>query len=218
MKFYILLLSLSVGVIACNSNSDADGSAQTFCDTTCNEDTFMFNGDHKLKPYVSMSVENCTADTLTFGHEGLDAARQMHMGTTLGSLVRLNKAAIDVYFKDADYAWLKFNDCTNGRGYLMQLPFDKSESVRKMSSAINSFDKKFVLPDDMVAYADYSTIYVEDVTTGKKEMMTFKEEYKINFNNIHNTIDSVNITHDRIFVQLIKDGKPVQLEKAITLQ
>ena len=86
-----------------------------------------------------------------------------------------------------------------------------------MSSAINSFDKKFVVPDDLVAYADYSTIYVEDMNTGKKEQMTFKEEYKINFNNIHKTIDSVNISRNRIYVQLIKDGQKVPLEKQIGL-
>ena len=86
-----------------------------------------------------------------------------------------------------------------------------------MSSAINSFDKKFVVPDDMRAYCDYSTIYVEDINTGKKEMMTFKEEYKIDFNNIHEAIDTVNISRNRIFVQLLKDGKKVPLEKTISL-
>jgi hypothetical protein len=69
----------------------------------------------------------------------------------------------------------------------------------------------------MRAYCDYSTIYVEDINTGKKEMMTFKEEYKIDFNNIHEAIDTVNISRNRIFVQLLKDGKKVPLEKTISL-
>ena len=75
-----------------------------------------------------------------------------------------------------------------------------------MSSAINSFDKKFVVPEDVRAYADY-----------KKESMTFKEEYKIDFNNIHEVIDSVNISKDRVFVHLIKNGEKVPLEKKINL-
>jgi hypothetical protein len=104
-----------------------------------------------------------------------------------------------------------------GRGYLLQLPFDKKQSVRKMSSAINSFDKKFIVPDDLRAYADYSTIYVEDINSGQKQQMTFKEEYKIDFNNIHEVIDSVNLSRNRIFVQLIKNGEKVQLEKQISL-
>jgi hypothetical protein len=104
-----------------------------------------------------------------------------------------------------------------GRGYLMHLPFNKKETVRKMSSAINSFDKKFVVPEDLRAYCDYSTIYVEDINTGAKAQMTFKEEYKIDFNTIHETIDTVNISRNRIFVQLIKDGNKIPIEKNITL-
>jgi hypothetical protein len=47
--------------------------------------------------------------------------------------------------------------------------------------------------------------------------MTFKEEYKIDFNNIHEVVDSVNVSHDRIFVQLIKGGEKLPLEKKISL-
>jgi hypothetical protein len=157
------------------------------------------------------------ADSLTWTHDALPANRQMHMGTLLGNLVRINKSAVSCFIKDTSYAWVAFNDCITGRGYLMQLPFNKKESVRKMSSAINSFDKKFILPDDVRAYTDYSTIYVEDINTGKKDLMTFKEEYKIDFDKIHETIDSVNISHNRIFVQLIKNGEKVKLEKNINL-
>jgi hypothetical protein len=139
------------------------------------------------------------------------------MGTLLDNVVRLNKSAISCFIKDTSYAWVAFNDCITGRGYLLQLPFDKKQSVRKMSSAINSFDKKFVVPDDLRAYADYSTIYVEDINSGQKQQMTFKEEYKIDFNNIHEVIDSVNLSRNRIFVQLIKNGEKIELEKQISL-
>ena len=212
----MLLLPLTVLMMYC-SDKGATTAGKTFCDTTCNTDTFMFEGTHKLKPYVAISVENCTADTITWSHDFSPAALQMHMGTLLGNLVRLNKEALSCYIKDTSYAWVTFNDCLTGRGYLLKLPFNKKESVRKMSSAINSFDKKFVVPDDLRAYCDYSTIYVEDINSDKKEQMTFKEEYKIDFNNIHETIDSVNITHNRIFVQLIKNGQKVTLEKNISI-
>ena len=215
MKFFILLASAAFFFASCNSKGG--DTAQSFCDTTCNSDSFKFNGDHKLKPFVTISVKNCTADTLTWSHNALPTGRQMHMGTLLDNLVRLNKSAISCVIKDTSHAWVTFNDCITGRGYLLQLPFDKKQSLRKMSSAINSFDKKFSLPDELRAYCDYSTIYVEDIQSGKKAEMTFKEEYKINFNKIHETIDSVNITRSRIFVQLIKDGQKVPLEKNISL-
>ncbi len=213
----VLLLLLSIGFFFTACNSGADKSAQTFCDTTCINDTFKFSNDHKLRPRVIITVNNCTADSITWTHDALPANRQMHMGTLLDGLVRLNNSAISCFIKDTSYAWVAFYDCLTGRGYLMQLPFDKTKSVRKMSSAINSFDKKFVVPDDIRAYADYSTIYVEDINTGKKEQMTFKEEYKIDFNNIHEVIDSVNISPGRIYVELVKSGEKIPLEKQISL-
>lgn len=216
MKRLFLLLSLATLIAYC-SDKGSSATGQTFCDTACTTDTFMFKEKKLLNPYVSISVKNCTGDTLTWSHDYMPAALQMHLGTLLGNLVRLNKEALDVYIKDTSYAWATFNDCMTGRGYLLYLPFSKQQTVRKMSSAINSFDKKFVLPEDLRAYCDYSTIYVEDINTGKKEQMTFKEEYNIDFNKIHETIDSVNISRNRIFVQLIKDGQKVPLEKNISI-
>ena len=215
MKVLFLLFPIGFFFTACNSG--ADKSAQTFCDTTCINDSFKFNNDHKLRPRVIITVNNCTADSITWTHDALAANRQMHMGTLLDGLVRLNNTAISCFIKDTSYAWVAFNDCLSGRGYLMQLPFDKTKSVRKMSSAINSFDKKFVVPDNIRAYADYSTIYVEDINTGNKAQMTFKEEYKIDFDNIHEVIDSVNINPGRIYVELMKGGEKIPLEKQISL-
>jgi len=215
MKVLFLLSTVSLFFIACNSS--ADKTARTFCDTTCTNDTFKFSNDHKLRPRVIITVNNCTADSITWTHDALPANRQMHMGTLLDGLIRLNNSAISCFIKDTSYAWVAFNDCLTGRGYLMQLPFNKTQSVRKMSSAINSFDKKFVVPEDLRAYADYSTIYVEDINTGKKEQMTFKEEYKIDFDNIHEVIDSVNISRNRIYVELIKGGEKIPLEKQVSL-
>jgi hypothetical protein len=210
--FFCALLFIATGC----SDKKAEAVA-TFCDTTCNSDTIRFQGNHKLEPYVSISQKNCIADTLTWTHEALPSKRQMQVPTLLDNTVRINKAAVNCYFKDTSYAYLSFNDCVTGRGYLLKLPFSKQESISKISSAINAFDKKFVVPDDLRAYADYSTLYVVDIATGKKEQMTFKEQYKIDFNNIHEVIDSVNVSRSRMFVLLKKEGQSVPIEKKITL-
>lgn len=209
-----MLLAIVFLVASCTNNA---AETKTFCDTTCVNDSFKFSGDHKLKPFVTITVKNCIADSITWAHDALPANRQMHLGTLLDKLVRLNKSAISCFVKDTSYAWVAFNDCITGRGYLLQLPFNKKQSLRKMSGAINSFDKKFVVPEDLRSYADYTSIYVEDINTGKSESMTFKEEYKIDFNNIHEAIDSVNISRNRIYIQLIKNGEKVILEKKISL-
>jgi hypothetical protein len=215
MKLLLALFSFTLLLGSCGNKSG--DTSQPFCDTVCNNDTLKFSGNHKLMPRVSITVKNCLADSIIWTHDALPADRQIHVGTFLEILVRVNKSAVSCFIKDTSYAWLAFNDCNTGRGYLLYLPFDKKQTIRKMSSAINSFDKKFVVPEDLRAYADYSTIYVEDINTGKEQSMTFKEEYKIDFNNIHEVIDSVNISRDRIFVQLIKNGEKVLLEKKISL-
>lgn len=215
MRIFFLLAT--VITLAASCGEKAAEAKQTFCDTTCNSDTLLFEGAHRLKPFVTISQRNCLADTLTWSHNQLETNRQMQIPSLLDNPVRINKSAVSCYIKDTSFAILTFNDCVTGRGYLLKLPFNKKQNISKRTSALNSFDKKFVLPDDLRAYADYSTIYVMDVTTGKEEQMTFKEEYDINFNDVHKTIDSINISRDRIFVLLKKDGKDVPLEKKINL-
>ncbi len=214
----ILIFSAFIGLLAsCSNNNNAATTAKTFCDTACNSDTIVYKGEHRLHPYVSISQKNCLADTLTWTHDALPSMRQMQISTLLNNSIRVNKAAMSCYIKDTSYAYLTFNDCVTGRGYLLKLPFNKKENINKVTSALTSFDKKFVVPEDMRAYADYSTIYVVDVTTGKEERMTFKEEYDINFNDVHKVIDSINVSRNRIYVKLLKDGKEVPLEKQINL-
>ena len=131
--------------------------------------------------------------------------------------IRLNASAIECFIKDTSYAWLSFNDCITGRGFLYKLPFNKANNINKILGAINKFDPKFAVADDLRAYTDRGSIFVVDVNTGEEAMMTFKEYYDIDFNNIHEIVDSVNVTHKNIYVKLLKNGQPVELQKAIDL-
>lgn len=216
MKSIFPLACAGLIIASCANNNNA-GTAKTFCDTACNSDTLKYSGDHRYRPQVTISQKNCLADTLSWTHDGLPSKRQMQIPTLVNNTVRVNKSAVDCFIKDTSYAWLSFNDCVTGRGYLLKLPFSKKENINKISSALNAFDKKFVVPADLRAYADYSTIYVVDVNSDKKEQMTFKEQYDIDFNNVHQVIDSINISRNRIFVLLKKKGQDVPLEKKINL-
>lgn len=211
------LFSAAVALLAISCGDKATTTTKAFCDTACNNDTLVFKGEHKLKPTVTISKKNCLADTLSWWHDALSVKRQMQVSQLLDNTVRLNKDAISCYIKDTSIAYVSFNDCVTGRGYFLQLPFNKKQSISKSSGAINAFDKKFAVAEDLRAYADYTTIYVVNVKTGKKEFMTFKERYDINFNQIHDVIDSVNVSNNRIFVLLKKNGQDVPLEKQITL-
>src|SRR5690242_3078380 len=100
MKISLLLSLIIVLMVSCG-NDKSGQTAKTFCDTTCSSDSFKFNGSHKWKPYVTISVKNCVADTLTWSHENLPAERKMQMPGLLGKPVRINKSAIACFIKDA---------------------------------------------------------------------------------------------------------------------
>jgi len=212
----ILCLLALIAVFAGSCGNEAT-TARPLCDTTCNKDTLRYVADHKLKPMVSVSMKNCFADTLTWTHEAMEKQRQAQLGSLLDRSVRMNAAAVDCFINDTSYAYLSFNDCATGRGYLLKLPYDKKNNIRKISSALNRFDPKFSVAPDLRAFADKSTIYVVNVKTDKEEVMTFKEVYEIDWDNIHETIDSINVTPQRIYVKLLKNGKEIPLEKKINL-
>lgn len=199
---------------ACKSSS----TPQTFCDTGCQKDTIKFTSEYKLNPYVYLTASNCRPDTLIWSYNGMGVNRKVGLDNFLNAVVFLNKNFIRCYIKDTAYAWLLFNDCSNGRGYSLKLPFNKTNSIGRKSSNINNMDKKFSIADNLVAYTDRGNIYVEDMETEKTAMMTFGKALGIDYDALHEYIDSVNITNNRIWVKVKIDGKWQELEKNITLE
>lgn len=211
--FLILAIATTLSFNACN---DSASGAQTFCDTACKTDSINFVGEHELNPMVAIGLNNCKADTLLWTHD-LASSKMLSLAQDLGQDVYLNPSSVSASFKDTSYAWLQFNDCMTGRGYLLKLNFSKSEERRKITSAFTRFDPKFSVDTDLVAYTDRGSVFVENVNTGTEVMMSFDKAYDIDFNKLHEMVDSVNITKERIFVQMIRDGKKVPYEKKISL-
>ena len=157
-------------------------------------------------------------DTLIWSYEGMGINRKVGLADFLNNKVYLNKDYVRCFIKDTAYAWVLFNDCSNGRGYSLKLPFNKSATIGRKSSNINNLDPKFYLADNMTAYTDRGNIYVEDMETSKKAMMTFGKALDIDYDAIHEYIDSVNVTRERIWVKVKIDGNWKELEKKITLE
>ncbi len=209
-----ILIVLSIS--GCKSSS-SEGPA-LFCDTTCLKDTVKFNSDFALKPYVYISARDCRADTLIWSYKGMGINRKTGFTYLLNNSVTINKDYIRCVFNDTSYAWLLFNDCATGRGYQLRLPFNKTADIGRKSSGINNIDKKFSISDNLVVNTDRGNIYVEDMITGKKAMMTFGQKLDIDYDAIHEYIDSVNITNNRIWVKVLIDKQWKELEKNITLE
>ena len=211
VAFVILAWTFS----ACKSSS----APPSFCDTSCLKDSIKFvKEDHPYKPYVYISAANCIADTLTWSYIDMGVNRKMGIPDLVGTTVRLNKDNVSCFIKDTSYAWLVFNDCSNGRGYLLKIPFNKKADLGRKSSALNKFDPKFSVAEGLIAYSDRGNIFVEDMATGKTAMMTFGAKVDIDYDAIHETVDSVNITPTRIWAKVLLDKEWKTFEKNITLK
>jgi hypothetical protein len=214
MRIVLLIAIASVFFASCNNA----GSGASFCDTTCTTDSFKFKGNDQLRQEVTLTTNGCKADTLSWTHIGKASIRKMPVIDLIDQPLRLNKAAVEGAILDTSMAWISFNDCITGRGYLLKIKLDQQGGVGVLSGALNRFDKKFSIDPDLRAYTDRGNIYVDNVKTGESAQMTFKEEYKdMKFDEIHKTLDSINVTKSRIYVKLLKNGSEVPLEKKITL-
>ncbi len=210
LKSIIIFFLILFTVLACKNKNSASGKT-SFCDTVCMKDSLNFiDSSSKLKPYVFISVKNCTGDTLTWGYTGQNKNIEFNY--------RLNKDYTRCYFKDTAFALLVFNTCENGRGYFMKFSFGKKASYKKSTGAINNFDPKFSVADSLLAYTDKGNLFVEDIPTGKEALMTFGQPLDFDFDAIHETLDSVNITRNRIWAKVKIDGEWKTLEKDITPQ
>jgi len=212
----LLFIFFIASLVSCNNSGKG---TQMFCDTTCQKDTIKFiKEEHKLKPYFYISAANCLADSVIWSYAGIDQNRKLGFEDIGGKKFSINKNAITCFIKDTSYIWILINNCENGRGYLAKIPFDKKQNILRKGSAINNFDPKFSVAQGLAVYTDTGNIFVEDMETGKKGMMTFGEMTDIDYNAMHEILDSVNITSTRIWakVKLGKEWK--ELEKKITLE
>lgn len=214
IPFSAIVVSL-LALVSCKSGS----APATFCDTSCLKDSIKFSkDDHPLKPYVYISANNCTADTITWSFIDMGINRKMGFSDLAGTTVKLNKDYVSCFIKDTSYAWLRFNDCSNGRGFLIKIPFNKKANIGRKASALNGFDPKFSIADGLIAYSDRGNIFVEDMATGKNAMMTFGAKADIDYDAIHETVDSVNVTATRIWAKVLLDKEWKTFEKNIELK
>ncbi len=216
VAFAALLLLLSV-YTSCSSNNKEEKVAD-FCTTGCNTDTLKAAADDKAKSFIRINLNNCEADSITWGNQLMDAYRQLPFPELVGKYVSLSESYVQTKFVDGKYAWLIFNECKLGQGYIVKLPFNKTDNIFRKNSAFNAIDPKYKVDESLVAYTDRGNIFVEEITTGKTASMTFGVQTEMEYNAMHETVDSVHITPSRIWAK-VKIGKEwKELEKDIILK
>lgn len=218
MRAAILLIIAVAFAFAFSRCGSSGEKPKAFCDTACLKDTLKYTSDHKLKPYVYITPKNCLADSVIWSYKGMGINRKISLPDFMNKKLYLNKDRIRAFINDTSYVWLLFNDCTTGQGYSLKLPFNKSSNIGPRNSSINSLDPKYKVDDSLVAYTDRGNIFVEHMRTGKQATMTFGKQTAMEYNAMHETLDSVNITADRVWARVKIDNKWEELEKKITLK
>jgi hypothetical protein len=59
---------------------------------------------------------------------------------------------------------------------------------------------------------------VDDIASGREEIMTFGQRVDIDYDAIHEALDSVNITPTRVWARVKVNGAWKEMEKNITLK
>ncbi len=191
----------------------------TFCDTTCMTDTLKFTGEEfELKPYIFISASECLPDSVIWSYSGMGINRKLGFSDLTGTVFPVSREKMQCYFNDTSFVWLIFNNCENGRGYFIKIPFNKSEKISRKSSALTGFDPKFRIEEGLVAYTDRGNIFVEEMSSGKEAMMTFGEMLDMDYDALHEFIDSVNISRTRIWARVLIGKEWQELEKEVSLQ
>lgn len=223
------LQSISLGTIvlalllaSCKGGSNtSDAQTGSFCkDSACMTAPFRFGSPTPDKPFVTVSFKDCKIDTIHWEKGKKEGAMDIIFKDFIPNDVRPSKSYFSCDVIADKYAWLKFNDCSTGRGYLIKLPFDKKETTAKYTSAINNFDPKFKVENGLVAYFDNTFIYVEDMNTGKTAQILLTDTgiTGIDYNNVHSVIDSVNITKSSIYAKIFFKGKEIVHNEPLTFK
>jgi hypothetical protein len=217
MRILFTLAMAAIFVIA-SCKSSSNNTPPTFCDTTCNNDTIRVKADNKEKSFVRISMNKCEPDSITWGTQLMDAYRQMQFATLAGKFVKINKDFVRIHIFGTSYAWLMFNECVNGQGFIIKLPFNDTANIFRKLSAFNPMDPKYKVHESLVAYTDKGNIFVEEMATGKKAMMTFGSQTDMEYDNMHATVESVQITPTRIWAKVKIDKEWKEIEKNIKLE
>ncbi|MBZ4190467.1 hypothetical protein [Niabella beijingensis] len=212
-SFSFSAIALAALLASCGG---AEGTAETaptsFCnDSACITEPLRLGSPTPDKPFVTLSFKDCKIDSIHFDKAKAGKTDIVFSEFFEGSDVKPSKSLFGFDYGEGQSAWLKFNDCATGRGYLIKMPMTKEGTPTKYKSAVNSFDPKFKVADGLVSYYDNTFIYVEDIQTGKvaKTLLTDKGVKGVDHDNVHSFLDSVNISKDHIYAKIKYEGEDI---------
>jgi hypothetical protein len=211
-------LAICVAAFSASCNSSKKEEPKAFCETPCDNDTMQFRADIPEKSFVMITMDNCEPDSITWGNQRMDTYRQLAFAELAGKIVKINKDYVKVDITGTSHAWIQFNDCTSGQGFIARLPYNEKENIFRKNSAFNPADPKYKVDASLVAYTDRGNLFVEEKATGKKAMMTFGAQTEMEYDRMHETVESVEVTPTLVRSRVMIDKEWKDLEKKITLE
>lgn len=210
---FAALLLFSCGSNGKEKNEDA-GTA--ICKADCLKDSLKFGDEGKGRAYVYVTPKSCGIDSIFWGTHG--------MGTVRGAAFnrpefKANKDKMRFLYNGGNYAYLLMNDCETRKGLvakllMVTLPAEKQQTFMLTGKGINNGNPKFSVADNLVVTCDGGNLLIDDVSTGKQSTMTFgKWIQDIDYDAIHEYIDSVNVTNTKGWAKVKIDGKWTTVEK-----
>jgi hypothetical protein len=216
-----ILASAILAIIMVSCKSSETKSNVPFCtDSACIKDPLKFESNEKDKPFVVIKFKDCKIDSIHWEKGGMGVIKDIVFSEFMEKDIRISKSKISCQIIGNKYAWIKLNDCNTGRGFAIKLPFDKSGTTSKLTSAINNFDPAFKIEEGLFAYYDNTFIYVQDMATDKiaKILLTDTGVRDIDYNDVHSLIESVNITKDHIKATLNFEGKKIEHDQPLVFK
>jgi hypothetical protein len=194
----VMAAALAILIYSCSQSKKKDAPAP-ICQASCLKDSLKFGDEGKEKPYVYITAINCGIDSIFWGVHGIGSIRGVKFNRPD---FKLDKDKIRCLFNGSDHAYLLFNDCETKKGMMLRMPFGKEGQFVMSGKGINNADPKFSIADNLVVNTDEGNLHIEDISTGKKTILTFGNRISIDFDAIHESIDSVNITNTKAWAKV----------------
>lgn len=209
-KLLALLTVFMLLLASCGSKGkEKTDTSQGICKADCLKDTIKYGEDGKGKAYVYITTKNCGIDSVFWGTHGMGTVRSAEFPLPE---FKVSENRIRCLINGGNYAYLLLNDCETRKGVVLkmlldELPEGKKQDFMITSKAINNGNPKFSIADNLVVVCDGGNLLIEDANSGKEATFTFgKKISDIDYNFIHEYIDSVNITITKGWAKVKLDG------------
>jgi len=220
-KLLIPVIAFTLLLASCGSKGKKNDAGTSICQAACLSDSLKYGESGRGKAYVYLTAKDCGIDSIFWGTHGMGTVRGVKFNRPG---FKLNKEKIRCLISGGQYAYLMVNDCETRKGVVVKmllgdLPEGKKETFMMTGKGISNINPKFSIADNLAVTCDGGNLLIEDAATGKQATLTFgKWIENIDYDAVHEYIDSVNITNTKGWAKVKIEDKWTVVEKELTFK